>query len=377
MIRLKWKGATLDPSGYGSANRDYLHALHDKAGVDITVEPWNHEARTAEFYGEKGAVVESLKNRDVDYQFVMHHYVPNAIEPKYEPGKVNIGYSTWEADRIPQHWVNEINKYIDLQLVPSYYNKRAYLESGVHVPVEVLPHCLDVEEFDNASALQTDFDDRFKFLSVFQWIERKNPIGLLKAYFSEFYKNPEDVILVLKTYGLNFSSSETERIKQLISRLKEDMRLPQYPPVYVIGGLIPRSQMVSLYKACDCFVLPTRSEGFGIPFAEACAAESTVIATNYGGQTEFLLSDFSDLIDYQLTPVCHMQFPNYDSIMLWAEPDLIQFRDAMRLQTMTTKDISTSRKRRARKGIDSQLNPDSIAFQFIGLLQEYFSNVCV
>jgi glycosyltransferase involved in cell wall biosynthesis len=43
-----------------------------------------------------------------------------------------------------------------------------------------------------------------------------------------------------------------------------------------------------LYAACDCFVLPSRGEGFGLPYMEASLCGLPIIATNYSGHTMFL-----------------------------------------------------------------------------------------
>jgi len=327
---IKWKGPTLDPSGYGTANRDYIYALNS-IGANITVAPWNWEAQKASFYGEAGELVESLKNRNIDYDFVIHHYVPNQIQNNIEKGKINVGYSTWETDKIPPHWVDNINNCFDLQLVPSHWNKQTYKASGVKIPIEVVPHCLDTTPFEQAEVLEMpEFENCFKFLSVFQWIERKNPFGLLKAYFSEFTGH-DDVVLLLKTYGSSTSEKEKNRLKQMIAAIKRDVNLKHYPPVYFLSDLLSREEMYSLYKTADCFVLPTRGEGFGIPFAEACAAENTVIAPKYGGQTDFLKEPFALLTSYFLTPVAHMYWiPHYNATMNWAEPNLNETKLFMR-----------------------------------------------
>ena len=331
-ISIKWKGPSLDPSGYGTANRDYIDALY-RVGVDITVQPWNFEAKSASFYGKQGELVESLKNRNIDYDVVVHHYVPNNIVP--EEGKFNVGYNTWETDSLPDHWVEKMNESFDLVLVPSNFNKQVYKNSGVKTPIEVVPHCVDVSEFKNAEPARIPgYENRYKFFSVFQWIERKNPVGLLKAYFTGFY-NRDDVLLVLKTYGSNTSTDQRNKIKQMIDNLKKDLRLDpnKLPPIYFLGDLLTRDIMTSVYKACDCFVLPTRGEGFGIPFAEALAADMQVVAPKQGGQLDIL--EPQELTGYlpcggQWTPVSHMPWiPNYNGLMNWFDPNILEFRDQM------------------------------------------------
>jgi glycosyltransferase involved in cell wall biosynthesis len=333
---IKWIGPVFDPSGYTAANRDYICALHNLL-VDIRVQPIN-PARATDECNETTELIMKLSQRTIPYEYVMHHFVPERIHTYTEKDKINIAYNTWETTALPTHWVQRMNASVDAVFVPSEFNKAVYEDSGIKVPIKVIPHCLDPEKYKDTEVdvLFREKENLFKFLSVFQWTERKNPIALLKAYFSEFSED-DNVVLILKTYGSNFSLQEQERIKKSIATLKNDMNLKKYPPIYFVGNKLTKNELFSLYKQSDCFVLPTRGEGFGLPYAEAALCGNTVIATAFGGQTDFLNSLFSELIQYQLTPVSGMAWiPNYNAHMNWAEPDIMHLKRAMR-EMYTTK----------------------------------------
>jgi glycosyltransferase involved in cell wall biosynthesis len=72
---------------------------------------------------------------------------------------------------------------------------------------------------------------------------------------------------------------------------------PKKPHIVLFGDVLSVEMMPRLYAAADCYVLPTRGEGHGMPYQESAACGLPVIATRYSGQTDFLDDDNSYLID--------------------------------------------------------------------------------
>jgi glycosyltransferase involved in cell wall biosynthesis len=72
---------------------------------------------------------------------------------------------------------------------------------------------------------------------------------------------------------------------------------PKKPQVVLFGDILSEQMMPRLFAAADCYVLFTRGEGFGLPYAEAAACRMPVIATRYSGQTDFLDDENSYLVD--------------------------------------------------------------------------------
>ena len=56
----------------------------------------------------------------------------------------------------------------------------------------------------------------------------------------------------------------------------------------MLRGILNESQMGELYRACDCFVLPTRGEAFGLSLLEAMACGVPIITTRYSGHREIV-----------------------------------------------------------------------------------------
>ncbi|HMA93429.1 MAG TPA: glycosyltransferase family 4 protein [Polyangiaceae bacterium] len=56
-------------------------------------------------------------------------------------------------------------------------------------------------------------------------------------------------------------------------------------------GVLPRHDLIDLYKSVDCVCVPSRNEPFGLVVLEAWAAGKPVVATHIGGPSEFVWHD--------------------------------------------------------------------------------------
>ena len=333
-MKIEYISACYDGSGYGSAARNNILALH-KAGVEIQAVATTFE-RAHPDLGEAGKLLQSLARplEKLDARIV--HLTPDlwASALKDKPKLPTIGYAVWEASKIPPLWTAEINTHVQELWVPSRHNVEAFKASGVTVPVYCVPHCFEAPTVEPGPRILPE-SDHYRFLSIFQWIERKGPGPLLKTYLSEFNAN-DKVSLVLKTYIKDGGDEERAQIKGWINELKAGLRRASYPRIELITRTLSSAEMNRLHRECDCFVLLHRGEGFGIPIAEAMLAEKPVIVTGYGGPEDFVPPE--QRVEYSLTPCYGMPWPQYSGDMWWAEPDCQQAAANMRLEfAMTTR----------------------------------------
>jgi glycosyltransferase involved in cell wall biosynthesis len=96
----------------------------------------------------------------------------------------------------------------------------------------------------------------YKFLAVFEWVMRKDPYTLIKA-FVETFKPEEDVCLIIRSWGV------FENPRKWIGLLGKKHN------VFLMNEKV--EDMSALYRACDCQATATLGEGFGRTYVESMA----------------------------------------------------------------------------------------------------------
>ena len=327
---IRYTGPIFDNSGYARACRGNILALHH-AGVPITLNPISFEKLRPDL-GTEGKLLESLINKPIEFNYNIIHTTPEFWEKHKNPNVKNIGYTIWETTKLHPDWPKYINKSVDKVLVGSEWNVGVFKDSGVIVPVGVVPHGISKKEYDGVVAhnISGVNDDAFMFYSIFQWTERKHPLAMIKTYYHAFSGN-DDVVLVLKTYRSDYSDAEKGAIRTTLQRLKIIMPMDHYPKIVLIPDILTESEIAALHKRGDCYVSLDRGEGFGLSPFQAGAAGNPIIVTNFGGTTEYAKEDNSYLVDYQLTPVYGMPWsPWYKGDQCWAEPSITHGSELMK-----------------------------------------------
>lgn len=282
-------------------------------------------------FGVLGELAKSFEDRPLGYKIKILHTTPNVWPQYLEPGKYHIGRLFWETDKIPLDFAVGAQQVQEIW-TGSKFNEHAIRASGVTKPIYIIPEAIDTSIDPMIKPYIIEHTKDYKFYSIFEWTERKNPALLLEAYWREF-ENTEGVSLTIKTYLDNFTFEKHAEINKTIKKVKMGLNLKRYAPVYLYRNLMDRRQIYRFHKTFDCFVCPHRGEGWGIPPMEAMLMGRPVISTNCGGVHEYLKTmEHAILLNYKLIPLVQNNRNRqwYTQDQKWADVNIADVRAAMR-----------------------------------------------
>jgi glycosyltransferase involved in cell wall biosynthesis len=336
-LPLRWSAPFFNPSGYASEAINFVLPLEKRSTLGIL---HNSSIESATFTrGLPAADREALfRMRDRFGTLrggICISHGPAGFFTRLPDADYSIGRTMFETDRISPEWVASCNR-MDEVWVPSQYNVETFAASGVErSKLVVIPGAVDSEFFDPArhTVYPLPNQARFNFLSIFEWSSRKGWDVLLAAYLREFSAD-DDVCLWLRTYLFSKPEGDpTEEIRRRIADFTATLGLgdKKIPRIELIADQVPSDQLPGVYLACDCYVAPSRGEGWGRPQHEAMLMERPVIATNWSANTEFMSEETSYLLDYELVEARGLEpeLWHYKGHR-WANPSESHLRTLMR-----------------------------------------------
>lgn len=276
-----------------------------------------------------------------------------------QPRPYRIGYWYWELDSIPPSWRRQADQLDEIWAATDFV--AAALRATVSQPVRLMTPGVELPAFQPLPGTSFGLaEDRFTFLFVFHMMsimERKNPLGLIRAFRRAFAAD-EPVSLVLKT---SFGARHPMEMQNL-------QRAADAAGVQVIDAVFTQGETLALMNACDCYVSLHRSEGFGLTLAEAMLLGKPVIATGYSGNTDFMDPSNSLLVDHTLVRLTRDYLP-YKAGSRWAEPSL---DDAARLMRQVYENQDWARRlgEKGRLDLEQRMSPAAAGRRMAARLAE-------
>jgi glycosyltransferase involved in cell wall biosynthesis len=191
------------------------------------------------------------------------------------PTPYKIIYTMFESDKIPDDWVSYLHD-AHLVIVPSRWCQEVFKKAGIDSVVVPLGYDQNVYkpiERENKRKKRKDF----VFLHYNAFNIRKGFLEVFKA-FNKAFEPGEPVKLVLKTV-----------VDRPFQRFP--VNYENYPNIKVVEGKLPEQQLYELMKESDCFVFPSRGEGFGMTPIECMATGMPAIVPNAHGISEYFNPD--------------------------------------------------------------------------------------
>jgi glycosyltransferase involved in cell wall biosynthesis len=275
------------------------------------------------------------------------------------PGVYRIAVWYWELETAPAHWRRQA-RWVHEVWAPTRFIAEA-LRRIMPVPVvDMLPA---VELSSHVPRPRRYFnlpDDCFLFLFLFDMcsvMERKNPLGLIRA-FQQAFAPTDHAHLAIKVTRGDADPASLARLHEAAERAG----------VTVLDRLLTREDSYALLDCADCYVSLHRSEGFGLTMAESMLLGKPVIATGYSGNLDFMTRENSLLVDYRRVPIT-TKLPIYPRGAFWAEPSV---EEAARLMRWVFEHPAAARNlgARAKAEVSRLLSPQSAGERMARRLRE-------
>lgn len=226
--------------------------------------------------------------------------------------RYNIGAWQWELP----HWPDSLRRALPLaqELWCASTFIMETMQRATRVPVLHMPMGVALPELTPIKRRAHGLpDDIFLYLFVFDglsWGERKNPLGVIRAFQDAFPKQ-QDVRLVVKVMN---ATQDMFFWRCILEKAAKDTR------ILCINEIYSRAQILNLFACCDAYISLHRAEGFGRTIAEAMLLEKPVIATAWSGNADFTNEETAFPVTGKLIPLNKNDYIFWED-QYWCEPD--------------------------------------------------------
>lgn len=327
----------LNSSGYSTASQDLIMALHHSGNYDIRLHTFAGKPARPAISDERYQIFSKMINKKL-HQDAIHifHCIPTLQKNIKLKNDKNIGFATYETFLPPENWISVLNKNNAI-ITPSFFNYKIFAHAKVNVPLFHIPHCIDFNNF-NLDVKPMKKYDRFTFLFMGTWKERKGYKPLIEAWLREFTEH-DDVQLIIKT-------DKSKQANIYIEKTKKEMGISKgFAPILIENKIFNEKEIPRFLKSMDCLILPTMGEGFNIPGLQCMALGVPVMITNFSGCQDYANHDTATMLE----PTGFIFKKNMDGIPQfrnhkWAFISVREIQKKMREMISKTKNIKQKTK---------------------------------
>ena len=373
-LGLNLMGNLCYPSGLGESIRSIVRTLkQENVPVSLRDVPAHysldspHRSDFLESEIHDVSLLHIVPDHDAERPFLSTNYTRAGLEPR--PEVYRIGYWYWELEDVPEIWKKPA-EVLDELWAPTEFIATAFRKA---LPVKVtrmLPGVQlgTVESIDRAEFGIGEHDFLFVFLfDMKSYMERKNPLGLIKAFQKAF--RPDDrAKMIIKVSDGRMNPPE-------LARLTDAAR---EAGVVLIDKVLTRGKSYGLMNACDCYISLHRSEGLGLTMAEAMLMAKPVIATGYSGNLDFMSKSNSLLVDYDLITIggsCPEYVHQvYKEHAFWAHPSTEHAAASMRW-VYENRDDARALGQKAQQEAQEVLSPTAAGRRMRKRLEEIYQQI--
>lgn len=276
--KLFYDGAIAPANGYGKAGIMLVDGLSEHADVYVLANGYIKGDASAyqnpdTLNGRLRSLVEKKSDKIDSYYMIFF--------PGFEMGRKmaerQIAYTMLEATRIPQSWVDNINRNCERVIVPCLAQKDAFINSGVKKDVKVIPLPIIADAYPFVKRKE---QEDFIFGVEGTLTYRKGTDITIKAFRQAFPKNqyPNVSLLVKTREGHGMPFGETKKVEGGRIVLDDDERI-----VVVAEHWSEQRMIEDFYHSIDCYVFLSRGEGWGLTTVQAMSTGLPVIMSDCSG----------------------------------------------------------------------------------------------
>jgi len=326
-------GPYKDISGISYVNRELALALYDIGIPTLLTELALWSNLTCPMSDEQQAKIRLMERTRLPDEHIYANYMPLHRILDIKSDVPNVCATVYETDKCPYVWgLIDKQSPMDEIWVPTEWGKEAFVKGGLdREKIQVMPLGVNTKKY-NPDVQPANIVGRrkFVFLCTMDYKACKGPDVLLNAYFQEF-SNKDDVTLVFKAYSGGNVNSSKHYLRQILQTYRQANNSTAH--VLFIGDHLSESEMVGLHRAADCYVLPTRGEGWSFGTIQSMACGVPTIMTDGSAHRSYMNETNGLLIKAKQVPIEHIRWlvrePN-QSGHEWFEPDLADLKKQMR-----------------------------------------------